>query len=78
MTLAQVSLATPVRVLGFDALSETEKMRLSSLGLREGAPITKLLRTPLRDPIECLVGPQLVTIDSWLLDRILVEQDLSR
>ena len=28
--------------------------------------------TPLKDPVECLVGPQLLALDSWLLGRIRV------
>lgn len=72
MTLAKADMKTPCRVLGFKSLTEDEKTRLSSLGLREGSVITKVLKTPLRDPIECLVGPQLLAVDSWLLERILV------
>lgn len=72
MTLAEAELGTPVTVVGFDSLGEADRLRLSALGLREEAPVTMLLRTPLQDPVECLVGPQLLTIDSWLLERILV------
>jgi Fe2+ transport system protein FeoA len=73
MTLAEVGLQVPVRVSGFLSLTETERCRLSALGVREGAAITKLLKLPLRDPVECLVGPQLLAIESWLLHRIVVE-----
>lgn len=73
MTLAQAEMKKPSRILGFEKLSEVEELRLSALGLGPGSIITKVLRTPLRDPIECLVGPQLLTLDAWLLERILVE-----
>lgn len=73
MTLAELPMDAPALIRGFRRLSDSEKSRLSALGLREGAPVTKLLRTPLRDPIECLVGPQLLALESWLLERIEVE-----
>lgn len=73
MTLSEATLEAPLRVSGFRGLDEAERARLAGMGLREGSPIVKLLRTPLRDPVECLVGPQLVAIDGWLLERILVE-----
>jgi Fe2+ transport system protein FeoA len=73
MTLAKASMKTPCRVRGFRDLTDAERTRLSSLGLRAGSVITKVLKTPLRDPVECLVGPQLLAVDSWLLERILIE-----
>jgi Fe2+ transport system protein FeoA len=73
MTLADVALDVPSRIRGFRGLSESEQTRLGAFGLRIGMPIVKLLRTPLRDPIECLVGPQLLTLEAWLLERIEVE-----
>lgn len=73
MTLAEVELEVQVRVSGFLSLSEDERCRLSALGVREGAAVTKLLKLPLRDPVECLVGPQLLAIESRLLHRIVVE-----
>lgn len=73
MTLAEIPLDSPARIKGFSALSESEVCRLGALGIREGASVTKIVRTPLRDPIELLVGPQLLAVESWLLERILVE-----
>lgn len=74
MTLAHAAMKTPTRIVGFNALSESERSRLSSFGVRVDSVIVKLMKTPLRDPVECLVGShQLLTLDSWLLDRILVE-----
>ena len=73
MTLADTPLQSQVRIRGFRSLSDSERCRLGALGLREGASITKLLRMPLQDPIECLVGPQLLALESWLLERIEVE-----
>ena len=72
MTLAKIAMETPVRIVGFKSLGEADQLRLSALGVHEEATITKLMRTPLKDPVECLVGPQLLTLDAWLLDRILV------
>lgn len=73
MTLAETAMETPARVVGFSSLAEDERLRLSSLGLREDAVVTKLLKTPLRDPVECLVGPQLLALEERLLPLILVE-----
>lgn len=73
MTLAQTPMQKTSRISGYEGLSEDEEMRLSSLGLRVGSEVVKLIKTPLRDPIECRVGLQLMAIESWLLDRILVE-----
>lgn len=73
MTLAEVPLQSPARIRGFRKLSDSERSRLGALGLREGAAVTKLLRTPLRDPIEVLVGPQLLAVETRLLELIEVE-----
>lgn len=73
MTLADRPLESKSRIKGFRSLSQAERCRLGALGLREGAFIVKLLRTPLRDPVECLVGPQLLALEAWLLERIEVE-----
>jgi Fe2+ transport system protein FeoA len=73
MTLDEAALGVPVRILGFTAMDGPEKGRLSALGLRAGAQVTKLMPTPLRDPVECLVGPQLLALERSLLERILVE-----
>lgn len=73
MTLADVPLQKASRIRGFKDLSPSELCRLGALGVREGASVTKLLKMPLRDPIECLVGPQLLALEGWLLERIEVE-----
>ncbi len=73
MTLDQVALDVPVRIVELVSLDASEKGRLSGLGLRAGALITKLMPTPLRDPVECLVGPQLLALELRLLRRIRVE-----
>lgn len=73
MTLALLPLGSRARVTGLSSLGESQRLRLSSLGLREGVEIVKILRTPLRDPVECLVGPQLLAIEECLLGRIQVE-----
>ncbi|MDD5305351.1 MAG: FeoA family protein [Elusimicrobia bacterium] len=74
MTLDTVPLDIPVRVLGYAAgLGAFEKERLAGLGLRPGVSVVKILKTPLRDPIECLVGSQLLAIEARLLPHIRVE-----
>lgn len=73
MTFDAVALDVPVRILGFTELGEADKVRLAGLGLRPGISLTKILHTPLRDPVECLVGSQLLAIETRLLSRIRVE-----
>lgn len=73
MTLDQVALQRPAQVVRFEGLNPAERARLSGLGLRPGASVVKLLPTPLQDPVECLVGPQLVALERSLLRRIVVE-----
>ena len=72
MTLDEVALDVPVRITGFISMDASERGRLSGLGVRAGAVITKLLPTPLQDPVECLVGPQLLALERRLLARIQV------
>jgi len=74
MTLAELPLDAHARVRGFRDLEPAHASRLEGLGLRGGAPVVKLLKTPLGDPIECLVGGQLLALEGWLLERILVEK----
>ncbi|MBI5246141.1 MAG: ferrous iron transport protein A [Elusimicrobia bacterium] len=73
MTLESVALGLPVRVSGFSGMGESDKTRLTGLGLRPGVTVTKILKTPLRDPIECLVGTQLLAVEARLLAQIRVE-----
>lgn len=75
MTLDDVGLSVPVRIVGFTSVGEAEQARLSGLGLRAGAVVTKLMPTPLQDPVECLVGPQLLALERRLLSRIKVEAE---
>lgn len=72
MTLDKAAMEQPYKIVGFETLDDEHKLRLSAVGLREEAVITKLLHTPLKDPVECLVGPQLLALDAWLLGRIRV------
>ena len=72
MTLDEVGLDVPVRITGFLSMDASERGRLSGLGVRAGAVITKLIPTPLQDPVECLVGPQLLALERRLLARIQV------
>lgn len=73
MTLDAAALDVPVRITGFTDLDDSERTRLAGLGLRPGTALTKILRTPLRDPVECLVGSQLLAVEARLLPRIRVE-----
>ncbi len=73
MTLDSVAMGVPVLVSGFSGIDELDKTRLTGLGLRPGVAVTKILKAPLRDPIECLVGTQLLAIEARLLPRIRVE-----
>ena len=73
MTLESVALGLPVRVSGFPGMGGSDKTRLTGLGLRPGVTVTKILKTPLQDPIECLVGTQLLAVEIRLLALIRVE-----
>lgn len=73
MTLDQVPLGAPCRIVGFKSLDERERERLVSLGLRPSARVTKLLLTPLRDPVECLVDSQLLALEARVLPHVRVE-----
>jgi len=75
MTLDEAALDVPLKIVDFHgSVGEAERARLSGLGVRPGVPVVKLLRTPLRDPVECLVGSQLLALDRRLLARIRVEE----
>lgn len=74
MTLDEVALEVPVLIVGFSHMEESERARLSGLGIRAGTLVTKLMPTPLQDPVECLVGPQLLALERRLLKRIRVEK----
>ncbi len=74
MTLDEAALEKPVLIVGFSHMEDCERARLSGLGLRVGTLVTKLIFTPLRDPVECLVGPQLLALERGLLKRIRVEE----
>lgn len=73
MTLDAVPLDVTVRVLSVAGLSAHDRDRLAGLGLRPGVSVVKILKTPLRDPIECLVGSQLLALEARLLPSIRVE-----
>jgi Fe2+ transport system protein FeoA len=73
MTLDEVALDVPVRITGFVSLDESQRAQLSGLGLRAGTTVVKLMPTPLQDPVECLVGPQLLALERRLLTLIRVE-----
>ena len=73
MNLEALPFDVPVRVVGYSSLSVFDKDRLAGLGMRPGVSVTKILKTPLQDPVECLVGSQLLAIEARLLPHIRVE-----
>jgi Fe2+ transport system protein FeoA len=72
MTLDEAERNLPLKIVSFDCLDLTHQARLSGLGIRVGVIITKLMPTPLQDPVECLVGTQLLTLEKQLLRSIKV------
>lgn len=73
MTLDDVALGASVKITGFASIDGAELARLSGLGLRTGVLVTKIMPTPLQDPVECMVGSQLLALERRLLRRIRVE-----
>ena len=73
MTLDSIALDTPIRVIDCSGLMPVDKERLAIFGLRPGAIMIKILKTPLGDPIECLVGTQLIVLEIRLMRHICVE-----
>lgn len=59
--------------MGFSGVPASERARLAGMGLHVGETVIKLLAAPLGDPIECLVGQQLLALESSLVARIRVE-----
>lgn len=73
-TLADAAWNAPVRVSGFaHSVGDSERARLAGMGLHVGETVVKLLASPLGDPIECLVGQQLLALEKSLVARIKVE-----
>lgn len=72
-TLADAAWNAPVRVSGFAGVGDSERARLAGMGLHVGETVVKLLASPLGDPIECLVGQQLLALEKSLVARIKVE-----
>lgn len=76
MTLDAVPLGVPVRVTALSGLTTNDRDSLAGLGMRAGVSVTKIMKTPLRDPVECLVGTQLLALEARLLRHIKVEAPL--
>lgn len=72
-TLADAAWNAPVKVTGFSGVPESDRARLAGMGLHVGETVVKLLASPLGDPIECLVGQQLLALEKSLVERIKVE-----
>lgn len=75
MTLDHAAMGAPHRITGFHGLDDGDRARLAGLGLRAGVSVTKILALPLRDPVECLVGNQLLALEARLLPRVRVEAE---
>lgn len=73
MTLERAAWNEPLRVTGFSSVSDADRARLAGMGLHVGETVLKLLAAPLGDPIECLVGQQLLALERSLVARIRVE-----
>ncbi|MDE2489576.1 MAG: ferrous iron transport protein A [Elusimicrobia bacterium] len=73
MRLDEAAFDAPVRVAEILSEDSVELARLSALGLRAGAVVVKLMPTPLRDPVSCLVGSQLLALERRLLRRVRVD-----
>ena len=73
MTLDAVPLGVPVRVTTLAGLTVSDRDSLAGLGLRAGVSVVKIMKTPLQDPVECLVGTQLLALETRLLRHIKVE-----
>lgn len=72
MTLDQAAFQQACRIVSFDG-DDAEIARLTDFGLIDGATVTKIQATPLRDPVSCLVGTQLIALQRRILRRIRVE-----
>jgi len=73
MTLDAVPLGVPVRVAALTGITVPDRDSLAGLGLRTGVSVMKIMKTPVQDPIECLVGTQLLALEARLLRHIKVE-----
>lgn len=73
MTLDSVPMGVPVKVTTMTGLTVHDRDSLAGLGLRTGVSVVKILKTPLQDPVECLVGSQLLALETRLLRHIKVE-----
>ncbi len=72
MTLEEAALDQAVCVEEFKGLNEKDLACLLGMGFRLGALVTKVIPTPLRDPVECLVGSQLLAVERRLFKHIFV------
>lgn len=73
MTLDDAALDQAVSVEDIRDLSDQDLACLFGMGLRLGSRVTKIISTPLRDPVECLVGPQLLAVEKRLFKHIHVK-----
>jgi Fe2+ transport system protein FeoA len=74
MTLEEVALNRAVKVEEIQGLGEKDIACLLGMGIRLGVSVTKVIATPLKDPVECLVGSQLLAVEKRLFKHIHVKE----
>ncbi len=74
MTLEEVALNRAVRIEDMQGLNEKDLACLLGMGIRSGVSVTKVMATPLKDPVECLVGSQLLAVEKRLFKHIRVKE----
>ncbi len=74
MTLEEVALDHAVRIEDLKGLDEKDLACLLGMGIRSGVSVTKILATPFKDPVECLVGSQLLAVEKRLFKHIHVQE----
>jgi len=72
VTLEEAGFGVSLRIESVELPDAAEKARLSGVGLRAGAAVVKIMPTPLKDPVSCKVGAQLLALERRLLRRIRV------
>ena len=63
-----------LQITNIDYLSPQEEIHLAGEGIFIGTEISKILSTPLKDFIECLVNNRLIGLPSELCNRISVKE----
>ncbi len=74
MTLEEVTLNRAVRIEDMQGMDEKDLACLLGMGMRSGVSVTKIVATPFKDPVECLVGSQLLAVEKRLFKHIRVKE----